>query len=400
MVGKPNKVFISINVASFNKMKFVHIYLTGPFTDGLMYQENLLIEQHVLLGHDVTVIAATETFGKDKKIKFVDAGTSYLKCGAKLVRLPYVIGLFKFMAKKIRAYRGLMQCIKNENPDRILFHGLTAWDLLTVARYVRNKTDVQLFADCHEDFNNSAMTWASRELLHKRFYKPIFNFCCKQIKEILCVTIESYNFAVDFYDSPKDKTRLFPLGCVIESHNSIQSRRKIFRKTHGYNESHIVITQTGKLDRTKKLIDTLQSFIDNKSPQLRLLIAGQMVGDVKNECHDLINSDERITYLGWQSADNLLNVLAGADFFLQPFGQTTSTQMAMGCGCVILAQDLPSHRWLIGANGYLFKDSSELPQVFNLVLSNQDKIEHLKLATMKFARDNLDYKILAQQIIQ
>jgi glycosyltransferase involved in cell wall biosynthesis len=92
-------------------------------------------------------------------------------------------------------------------------------------------------------------------------------------------------------------------------------------------------------------------------------------------------------------------VLAGADFFLQPFGQTVTTQMAMCHGCVILAQDLPSHRWLIGDNGKLFKDAGELDITFRWVIENQERVEQLRQASMHFAETNLDYRKLALQIV-
>lgn len=380
-------------------MKVLHVCICGPFTDGFAYQENELIEQHVALGHEVTVIAATETYGSDKQIAHTDAGTTQLTCGAKLIRLPYAWGLQGWFATKIRAHRSMRQCIENIQPDRILFHGLTAWELLTVAAYVRRNPGVKLFADCHEDFNNSAKTWASSELLHKRFYKPIFRRCMDQVNEVLCVTVESLDFAIDFYGSDRAKTRMYPLGGVIEPPAVNARRRSDFRSRLGFTDGDLVITQTGKLDHTKKLASALQAFRANSSPKLKFVIVGQMTDDVKAECQPLIESDVRIFDLGWQSTDELRSVLAGSDFFLQPFGQTATTQMAMCHGCVILAQDLPSHRWLVGVNGKLFKDAGELDTTFRWVVENQERVEQLRAASMYFAEANLDYRKLALQIV-
>lgn len=366
----------------------------------MAYQENELIEQHVALGHDVTVIAATDTYSLDKQIVHIAPGASQLSCGAKLFRLPYAWGLKGWLATKIRAHHGMLECINDIKPDRILFHGLTAWDLLTVAAYVRRNPHVKLFADCHEDFNNSAMSWASRELLHKRFYKPIFQRCVAQISEVLCVTVESLDFAIDFYNSPRTKTRMFPLGGLIEPTAIYAGRRLAFRSRHDIQDSDVVIVQTGKLDHTKKLYPALRAFSANPSPLLKFIVAGTMTDAVKAECLPLIEADERITDLGWQATDQLRTVLAGADFFLQPFGQTVTTQMAMCHGCVVLAQDLPSHRWLVGDNGKLFKDATELSNVFQWVINNKERIEKMKLESFEFAAKNLDYRKLALQIVE
>jgi len=380
-------------------MNILHVCICGPFTDELAYQENELIEQHVALGHDVTVIAATDAYGSDKQLIHAKAGTMQLSCGAKLIRLPYPWGLQGWLATKIRAHRGMRECIEGIQPDRIFFHGLTAWDLLTVAAYVRRNPSVRLFADCHEDFNNSAMSWTSRELLHKRFYKPIFRRCMDQISEVLCVTVESLDFAIDFYGSDRTKTRMYPLGGVIETAAVNARRRTDFRSRLGFTDADLVITQTGKLDRTKKLTSALQAFRGTPSPRLKFVIAGRMTDEVKAECLPIIEADARIIDLGWQSTDELRTVLAGSDFFLQPFGQTVTTQMAMCHGCVILAQDLPSHRWLVGDNGKLFKDAAELGATFRWVVENQERVEQLRQASMRFAEANLDYRKLALQIV-
>ncbi len=382
------------------KLKIIHVCICGPFTNELSYQENELVEQHVALGHDVTVIASIETYSANKQIIQTAPGQYNLSCGASLIRLPYSWNLRGWLATKIRAIRGLSDCLEKIGPDRILFHGLTAWNLLAVTSFARRNTHVKLFADCHEDFNNSARTWASRELLHKLFYRPIFRRCVDRIDEVLCITVESLEFALDFYGSPREKTRLYPLGCTLESSEVVARRRAGFRAQHGFLESHIVITQTGKLDHTKRLELALQTFCANPSPALRFVIAGRMTDDVRNVCLPLIQSDPRIVDLGWQSTDELRSVLAGADCFLQPFGQTVTTQMAMGYGCVVLAQDVPSHRWLLGENACLFKDPSELDQVLIWVVANQSRLEELKLLTSQFAASNLDYRLLALQIVK
>lgn len=380
-------------------MKILHICICGPFTDGMAYQENELIAQHVKAGHKTTVIAATDAYGPNKQVVHVTPGVSQLACGATLIRLPYLRPLRGWLASKIRAHAELRKNLEQIQPDRILFHGLTAWDLLTVATYVRQNPQVKLFVDCHEDFNNSARSWASRELLHKLFYKKIFQQCVDQIHEVLCITIESLNFAIDFYGSPISKTRMYPLGCTMESTDIVARRRAEFRSRYNLTNSDIVITQTGKIDHTKQLTAALLAFSRNPSPQLRFFIAGQITDDVMAECLPLINNDQRITDLGWQTTEQLRTVLAGADCFLQPFGQTATTQMAMGYGCVILAQDVPSHRWLISDLECLFKDSSELERVFQWVMANQTNLFRKGQVNSQFALNHLDYEQLASQIL-
>lgn len=379
-------------------MKIVHVCLSCFYIDGYAYQENILVAEHVRAGHDVQVIASTESYDERGRTTYLTPRAYLGTDGAFVTRLQYRFKVFPRLARKLRAYIGLKKVLKELKPEIIVFHGLCAWSLLTVTAYVRRNPGVKLFADCHEDTNNSARTWASRELLHKRFYKPIFLRCVNQIHEVLCITVESLDFAVDFYGSPRDKTRIYPLGCTIEAPESVAQRRSDFRARHGFGDSDIVITQTGKLDHTKQLESSLIAFCANSSPHLKLVIAGRMSDDVRSRCLPLIQSDSRILDLGWQTPDELCTVLAGVDCFLQPFGQTATTQMAMGYGCVILAQDVPSHRWLVGDNEFLFKDSSELPLVLKRVIENQKRLEETKEANSLFAASHLDYMQLARQI--
>ena len=380
-------------------MKIAHLCLSCFYIDGYAYQENQLVAEHVGAGHDVHVIASIESYDINARLTYVSPGTYLGTDGAKVIRLPYRFNFFPRLARKIRAYVGLGALLRELQPEVILFHGLASWDLLTVAEYVKRNPKVRLFADCHEDFNNSARSWASRELLHKRFYKPIFRRCLDQISEVLCVTVESLDFAIDFYGSDRAKTRLYPLGGLIEPAAVNARRRAEFRSRLGFTDTDLVITQTGKLDRTKRLDLALRAFRANPSPRLKFVIAGRMTDEVKAECLPLIEGDARIIDLGWQSKDELRTVLAGADFFLQPFGQTVTTQMAMCQGCVVLAQDLPSHRWLVGDNGHLFRDAEELATTFRWVGGNQQRMEHLRQASMRVAEATRDYRKLAMQIV-
>lgn len=380
-------------------MKIVHLCLSCFYVDGYAYQENCLVFEHVRAGHDVHVISSTESYDRGGQLTYLPPSSYAGSDGAPVIRLKYRLNLIPSLARKIRAYEGLAGILEEIKPEIIMFHGLCAWDILTVAAYVRRNPEVNFFIDCHEDFNNSARSWASRALLHKLVYRPIFRRCIDQIREVLCVTVESLEFAVEFYGSPRAKTRLYPLGCVIESTESVAERRTSFRRKHGLANNNIVVVQTGKFNSSKLLESALSAFCSIPSAELRFVIAGKMTEDVKETCQPLIESDSRIIDLGWQSADELRTVLSGADCFLQPFGQTVTSQMAAGFGCVILAQDLPSHRWLVGNRGFLFKDASELTNVFMWVLENSVRLEDLKFATSQFAVANLSYRQLALQIL-
>lgn len=379
-------------------MRVVHCCLSCFYIDNFSYQENEIVLRNVLDGHEVTVIASLETYDSKNNLIYV-APNEYIGAeGARVVRVPYCSFLPFKLARKVRAYNGVKRLLESLNPEIILFHGLSAWELLTVSRFARLNPHIRLFVDCHQDFNNSARSWISRNLLHKLFYKRIFQNSLEAIEEVLAVTVESQDFATEFYGSPKSKTRIFPLGVSIEDDEKLFWRRQKFRAEHSIEANDLVIVQTGKLNASKKLRDALLAFIKIKSEDLKFVIAGRMSDDVRDECHELLVSDRRILNLGWQSSDNLRNALAGSDLYIQPFGQTVTTQMAMGSGCVVIVENLPSHRWLIGDKGYLFNGSAELPETLFMAVENRSRIPALRTLTLDFARRELDYQMLARKL--
>ena len=378
-------------------MKIVHLCLSCFYIDGYGYQENRLPAQHVKDGHEVTIIASTESFDQDRKPCYLQPGDYMGTDGARVIRLPYRAGLPAALARKARAYPGVEQLLQQLQPDVILFHGMCAWELLTVARYVRQHPGVTLYVDCHEDFNNSARGWLSRQVLHGSFYRPILRSALDVIRQVLCITVESIQFATQFYGVPQAQVELFPLAGHIHDDADYESRRDATRRAHGVTADEVVIVQSGKITANKLLPDALRAFIATPSTRLRLWIVGQIVDDAE-ECEALIASDPRIQFLGWKSPEALEDVLCAADVFLQPAGQTATTQMSMCCRCALLVSDVPSHRALFVDNGYLINEQTTLPASLLAIAREPEALTSMKQRSLTFARQHLDYTQLARRI--
>lgn len=379
-------------------MKIAHLCLSCFYIDGYAYQENILISEHLAQGHDVKVFASTETYGGAGVIMYTQPGRYIGAEGAEVVRLPYGVWPHA-LGKKVRWYPGLAGLLSEFRPEIIFFHGLSAIALLSVSEYVRLNNGCRFIVDCHEDFNNSAKSFISRFFLHKIIYRFAFQYALRQIHKVYAVTPESVRFAIDFYGAPSELVELLPLGGSVWADEVRELCRMDFRKEYGFCDSDVIIAQTGKLDASKKLKSTLDAFLSHCDASLKLVIAGKMTDDVEAVCMPLIESDPRIFYLGWQTPDGLGRVLAGVDFFLQPFGQTVTTQQAMCLGCAILVQDLPSHRWLYCQNGRLFKDSKDLPEVFSWVSREKMMVNAMRAASLAFAIKNLDYKVISKHCL-
>lgn len=382
-------------------MKVLHVCICGPFTDGLAYQENELIEQHVALGHDVTVIAATDTYGPDKQIVHTEAGSTQLSCGAKLIRLPYAWGQRGWLASKIRAHRGMRECIESIEPDRILFHGLTAWGLLTVAAYVKCNPQVTLFADSHEDWNNSAKTMLSKWVLHYGFYRVILQRSLPDIKKVLCVSLETIEFVRDFYGVHPDQIEFYPLGGLLWDDDAYETTRESTRKAQGWLSCYRIFLQSGKIDRSKRLGETLRAFAGLTDPNLRLVIVGQIMAEVRHEVLQLIDADPRVQMLGWVDSKQLRALLCAADVYVQPGSQSATMQMALCCRRPVVIADVPSHRVFIEGNGLLVRSNQQLAKALTTLAEvSEEKLTEMSRRSAAVASRLLDYRQQAMRVLE
>jgi len=381
-------------------MKVLHVCICGPFTDGLAYQENELIEQHVALGHDVTVIAAADTYGPDKHIVHTEVGTTQLACGAKLIRLPYAWGLRGWLATKIRAHRSMRACIEGIQPDRILFHGLSAWDLLTVASYVKCNPKAKLFADSHEDWNNSARTMLSKWVLHYGFYRVILQRSLPIIKKVLCVSLETIEYVRDFYGVHLDQIEFYPLGGLLWDDDAYETTRESTRKAQGWLSCHRIFLQSGKIDRAKRLGETLRAFASLTDPNLRLVITGQVMADVRDEVLSLLDADPRVQMLGWVDSKQLRALLCAADVYVQPGSQSATMQMALCCRRPVIIADAPSHRVFMEGNGLLVQTGEQLAKALaTLAQISEKELTDMSRRSAAVAARLLDYRQQAMRVL-
>lgn len=382
-------------------MRVLHVCVSGPFTDGLSYQENELIEQHVALGHDVTVIAAISTYGENQQITDAKVGQSKLRCGATLIRLSYAWGLKGWLPSKIRAYSGLRECLEEIRPDRILFHGLTAWSLLTVSKFVKCNPQVSMFADSHEDWYNSARTVLSKWLLHYCFYRPILRRCLPYIKKVLCCSLETIDFVKSLYGVPQSQIEFYPLGGILWDDVDYSTTRTKTRESQGWLSQHRVFLQSGKLDRAKRLGDTLRAFANLDDANLRLVITGRIMPDVQDEVLPLIMADNRVQVLGWVDSKKLRNLLCAADVYVQPGSQSATMQMALCCRRPVIIADVMSHKIFIKGNGTLVSGEDQLRKAMETLAQLPDeKLLHMSHCSAQVAAQLLDYRKQAMRVTE
>lgn len=381
-------------------MKILHLCLSCFYIDGYAYQENMLVAEHVRAGHDVHVLASTETFGSDGKFTYVAPSAYMGSDGAMVERLPYrFASLHQGLAKKLRSYPGLSRRLEEIAPDVIVFHGLCALALREVARYVKRNPNVVLYADSHEDFNNSARSPVSKWLLHFLFYRSIFQGALPQIRRVFCISKEVEAFVRDFYGCPADKVEFLPLGGKVLSTTEYENLRNETRAQHQWGSDLRIFVQSGKFDSAKRLLESLEAFSALSDQNVRLVLAGVFMSDIKDQAEELVSRDPRIIKLGWLDTKQLTSLLAAADVYLQPGSQSATMQMAVCCRKPVIIADVVSHRALLSSNGWLVDTRASLFEALKSAASlPASELESMSVQSSKIAADLLDYAQQAQKL--
>lgn len=380
-------------------MKIAHLCLSNFYADGFSYQENELVACHVAQGHDVVVIASTETIVADGRLEYL-APTEYFGTdGCRVIRLPYRRWIPPFLARKIRAHPGLLRLLEAEKPELIVFHSLCGWELLTTSRYVRRTPGVRLVADSHEDRYNSARGFLSKFLLHRIVYRSIIKLSLENVRRVLCLSMEVIDFVVENYGIPKSKIEFFPLGARIFSDVEYDALRIRCRTKLAVSDSNLVFLQSGKFDRAKRLRESLDAFRSLQSPTALFLIAGSLAGAEREELMPLIESDKRIRYLGWCSREEMTELMCGADVYVQPGSQSASMQLSLGARCSVILNDVPSHVPFIDGNGWLVRDARELQLAMKEAADDLQGTRARMVRSDEIARSLLDYRRLAERLV-
>ena len=344
------------------------------------------------------VLASTETLDADGRITYIDPGEYISDEGAPVCRLPYRRFLPHKVMVKLRINVGTYEKLSEFGPEAILFHGTCSWELLCVARYVREHSNVLFYVDSHEDWYNSARGFVSREFLHRRYYGPILRSVLPTIRKILCLSTECIDFVAEIYRIPKKHLEFFPLGGHPIGDEEYMQRREATRRAHGISNGDVLLLQSGRQTRLKKLLDSLRFFAACPDSAFRLFVVGILQEDIRHEAEALIADDARVTYLGWKSPDELTDLLCAADIYLQPGTQSVTMQHSLCCRCAVILDDVPSHKVYLRENGWLINEKHGLPVIFRGI--RETDLPTMGANSYAFASDMLDYKQMSLRILQ
>jgi glycosyltransferase involved in cell wall biosynthesis len=377
-------------------LKVAHLCLSCFYNDGRSYQENELVRQHVIDGHDVLVIASTERISPTGELTYSEPCDYSGTDGARVIRVPYRLWPAK-LARKLRVHADVYGLLDTFRPDVILFHGCCGWEVATAARYAIDHPDVLFYIDSHEDRHNSARTWLSRQLLHKLYYRFCLARAWPHARKILCVSLETRDFVAQTYRVPRDRLEFYPLGGRIVPDDEYAARRGIERARLGIGDGEILLVQSGKQSRRKKLLEALRAFRAAAPANARLKIAGTLADDIRDEASRMIAEDARVEFLGWKDATGLTDLLCAADVYLQPGTQSVTMQHSLCCRCAVIIDDVPSHKVYVDCNGWLIGDRTPLEAALAGIAKAD--LPLMQERSFAIASRMLDYAKLANRVL-
>lgn len=299
-------------------MKIVHIAPSAPYNEGWAYQENLLPKYQVKMGNEVFLIT-TNLIHQNGKIVKSNCESFVSPNGFKVIRRKRFMSSFHFIDtffQKIQVYNFL----KEVKPDFVFYHGLVSSTIFQVTRYKRLiNPNLVIVQDNHLDYNigfGKKMPLKHKLLVLK--HRLVYALNDKYISKVYGVTPWRRDYAIDVFGVPRDKADVLIMGADDEKVD-LQHRKEIrarIRKQYGVEENVFLIVTGGKIDKKKK-IDILMNAITN-IPNVKLLVFGIVLDDVKKEFEELIRQNKNLIYIGWIDSDKVYDYFFAADLVFFP----------------------------------------------------------------------------------
>lgn len=387
-------------------MRVLHCCLSNFYIDDYGYQENILTRTHKALGHDVHILASTETYVGNQKIGYVKPSSYLSSDGIPVTRIAYAKYLPLSIVKKLRIYKGLKDELERISPNVIFLHNCFFLDVISVVSYVKKHPHVRVFADSHSDFINSGRNFISKQILHRIIYKWCLKYIEPYVERFYGTLPLRTKLLVDFYGAPPEKTSYLPMG--VDDVNIDFSRRdrvrESVRKELGFVSQDFVVVSGGKIDERKNIHILLKALLAPEFKQVRLILFGKIPQGMESVVQPLLKElGKRVCYIGWIPAKDAYKYFWAADLGFFPGTHSTLWEEAIGCGlpCAFKKWDGIQHVDC-GGNCVMLDEinTSTISDVLSHYLNNQSAFEKMRACARDIkTTERFSYKKIAELAI-
>ncbi|WP_297631689.1 glycosyltransferase [uncultured Slackia sp.] len=312
--------------------RIVNIDLTGPYSEGFTYQENLLPKYHAKLGFDTVMIATSYRWGKDGDLEYVGEADYVDESGVRIIRLED--DKARPCDKRFKKYSQLYGLLEELSPDIIFLHCCQIRDSKTIARYMESHDNCILYVDNHADYSNSAKNWLSKAILHRVIWRHYAQLLVPYARRFWGVLPARVDFLCENYGVPREKCDLLVMGAddaEVARVSTPDARVKV-RSNLGFSEEDFLIVAGGKIDLAKTQILSLMEAvrrIDVK--RVKLLVFGPIVEELQDRAADFIDGS-RVKYISWASSSESFDYFASADLVAFPGRHSVYWEQAAALG--------------------------------------------------------------------
>ena len=379
-------------------MKILHVCLSGAFTDGLTYQENLLTKYHKLAGHDVTML--TTEWCYDDKGKIIENKThDYInQDDVRVIRLSSK----QSYSNRFKRYSNFYNLLVVINPDVIFIHNVQFIDIKIIVKYLKKNPNVKVFVDNHCDLSNSGTNWISKNILHKIIWRHYANLIEPFVTKFYGVLPVRVDFLVNMYKLPKEKCELLIMGADDEYVEKYKDSKQ-YRKELNIKNNDFVIVTGGKIDKAKILtLDLMKTVLNTEMKNVKLFVFGSVAQNIKDD-FDKLCDDKKVFYLGWATNEESYKYFSIADVVCFPGLHSVYWEQAVAMGKPIICRHLTGTTHIdIGGNvEYFYKNTAEeIEEVINDIILNKNKYEALLDNAQKKDKEKFLYSVISKDSIK
>ena len=381
------------------------------YNETLEYQENLLVKYYRKYNYEVTVITSTYESVFDYYNNKHDNKLPkkvYYDQGAKIIKLPFRYNFFG----KIKKYTSIKEIVNQEQPSLLYIHDIMP-NMFEMLDYKKRNPHVKMIMDYHADYSNSANNWISLNILHKIFRKWFFmDPIKKHIEKFYPIVPGSTKFLNEVYEIPLNRMEILPLGADIDliQEYKLTNVKSILREKHNIDNQDIIIFTGGKFTPSKKIDLLIKAFKNINQQNLHLFIIGdadEQNNNYKKELIELSKNNKNIHFLGWQNNKEVYKYLATSDLAVFPASQSIVWQQAIASGLPLVVGDTggQSVAYLNEYNAIIELKSNQI-NIDNIqssildIISNKNKFDIMKLATIKTTEKYLDWNHLINNTLK
>lgn len=370
-------------------MKIVHIH--QYYNDGMGYQENILPQYQVELGHEVILITSnlSNGFNNENRVKSIGE----YKDNNFIIKRINTKGEFK---NRFVIFNELYKYLEELKPDYIFHHSVTSPSLGIVCRYKKKNPSIFLAVDNHADLNISARNKVWKFLYYNTFWKSYIKKYDKFIDLYFGITPSRCLFLKEELGVSVEKIRLLPIGTDIKKIKKTISKKELFSK-YNINENNFNIVHGGKITPEKQIDRIVEAFSLIKDNNINLILFGK-IQDKKVK--KLIENDKRIISLGWLNREETLSILKYSDLGIWNTQHTTLLEDSIAVGLPMILRYYGSTSHLIDNSGlYLYQGSvREIYDKMNFIINNREVLEKFKTNSRRMSQ-LLSYENIAKESV-